>query len=104
MKVICINEKKLRGNSEGPALELNKEYEVKSVHTDTEGYEHYDIGLVSKIGYVRSYDHSKEEQLPNSGHGGIHWCHPSRFSIVEIEVIAQNDATEAFQVAHDSLI
>lgn len=79
MKLICINNKPLEGNTVAPKLVVGQEYEVKEVLTDTGGNTHYDVGLKSNLSYVRSYE-TKEEL--ERGHL-IHWCHPSRFSSIK---------------------
>lgn len=91
MKVKCINVKPLLGNDVAPPLELNKEYEVKEVFTDSltnkhasimvKTQDHYDVGLVSNYNYITST--LTGLHLPNSAKGGVHWCHPSRFEIIE---------------------
>lgn len=79
--VRAVNIEPLEGNDEAPPLELGKEYPVLGICVDKAGNQHLDVGIVSKLGYVRSYE--TKEQLPNSGHGKIHWCHPSRFEKVQ---------------------
>lgn len=81
MRVRCINNKPLQGNDVAPPLEVGKEYDLISTVSDKQNNPHYDVGLVSKFNYVTSRDTG--EKLPNSSFGGIHWCHPSRFEIVE---------------------
>lgn len=80
MQVKCINIKKLPRKDVAPPLELNKEYTVKAVTKDKKDNDHYDVGLVSAYNYVTSQETG--ETLPNSAIGGIHWCHPSRFEIL----------------------
>lgn len=79
-KLKCINVKPLQGNDVAPPLELGKEYELKAIHTDRLNYPHYDVGLVSRYNYVTSFETA--DTLPNSGIGGTHWCHPSRFEVI----------------------
>lgn len=75
--VTCININFLPGNSKAPPLELHKEYRIKAIQLDKEGNQHLDVGLVSELEYVSSYE--TKEQLKD-GHK-IHWCHPSRFEL-----------------------
>lgn len=82
-KVRCINAKPLPGNDVAPPLEEGKIYEVKSEYREPlpNGYLHYDLGLISNYNYITSYHTGVE--LPNSGQGGIHWCAPIRFIVIE---------------------
>lgn len=80
MKLLCKNNKPLPGNDVAPPLEVGKEYELKTTFEDKKGNPHYDVGLLSKFNYVSSKETG--ETLPNSGIGGIHWCHPSRFEVI----------------------
>ncbi len=73
--VIATNNEPLPGNDYAPELELTKEYPVIEIILDSKGNQHLDVGLKSKLGYVRSYE--TEEKLPRGDK--IHWCHPSRF-------------------------
>jgi len=73
--VVCINSKVLPKNEVGPALEEGKEYIVKGITDDVKGNQHLDVGLVSTLNYVTSYE--TREELPDGNK--IHWCHPSRF-------------------------
>ena len=75
--LICINEKVLPKNDIGPPLVFNQEYTVKEIVLDKEGNQHLDIGIVSKISSVSSYETG--EILPRGNK--IHWCHPSRFKL-----------------------
>jgi hypothetical protein len=79
MKLKAKNIKPLEGNHIAPPLEMDKVYDNKEVFTCDCGQEHYDVGLTSIYNYVTCYKCKKE--LPK-GHT-IHWCHPSRFEIVE---------------------
>lgn len=79
MKVRCTNINPLEGNEIAPPLELGKEYEILNTIQDSAGNPHYDVGLVSKYSYIRSFE--TKEELPNGDK--IHWCHPSRFETVE---------------------
>lgn len=80
MKVKCINSKPLGTNTVAPNLVEEQEYEVKEIIVDSQGFEHYDIGLISHYNYISSFDIKETvEELPRSSNGKIHWCHPSRF-------------------------
>lgn len=78
--VICRSNKPLAGNDVAPPLEVGKTYVVKDVVLDKEGNQHLDVGLPSKYNFIRSYETG--EELPNGTQ--IHWCHPSRFTTVEL--------------------
>lgn len=78
-KLTCINNKPLPGNDVAPPLEIGKTYDLIKTVKDSGGFKHYDVGLISKHNFISSWD-VKEEELPNSAKGGIHWCHPSRFT------------------------
>lgn len=80
-KVKCINVAPLKGNEEAPNLKFDKEYIVKEIILDKEGNQHLDVGLPSELNYIRSYE--TKEELPRGKE--IHWCHPSRFKLVENE-------------------
>lgn len=75
--VQCINDQPLEGNSIAPPLKLGDLYTIKGMSLDSKGNQHYNIGLVSKYNYIRSYETS--EELPEGDK--IHWCHPSRFKL-----------------------
>jgi len=74
MKIKCIFSQKLPGKEVGPDLKQDQEYECKSVHLDSGGNAHIDVGLPLKISYVTSY--ATGEELPLT----THWCHPNRFT------------------------
>jgi hypothetical protein len=76
--VKAINIEPLAGNDKAPDLELNKEYVVKQIILDSQGNQHLDVGLVSELNYVTSWE--TKEPLPDGD--TIHWCHPSRFELV----------------------
>lgn len=78
MKLKCINIKPLSGNEVAPPLEEGKEYDLLSKIQDSKGNYHYDIGLKSEYTYVRSFE--TQENLPDGDK--IHWCHPSRFEVI----------------------
>jgi ethanolamine utilization protein EutA (predicted chaperonin) len=80
LKAICVNADPLPGNEIGPVLELGKSYPVNGLTLDSKENQHLDVGLVSTLSYVRSYETG--EQLKDGNK--IHWCHPSRF-ILESE-------------------
>ena len=46
----------LAGNDRSPNLELNKDYPVKQIILDSKGNQHLDVGLVSELNYVTSWD------------------------------------------------
>jgi len=77
-KVKCINNKELPGNDYAPALEVGKEYTIKDIILDSAGNQHLDVGLVSHLNFVTSYE--TKEELPKGNK--IHWCHPSRFELI----------------------
>lgn len=76
-KVICINNEILKGNENGPNLKLEEEYEIKDIILDSKANQHLDVGLVSSLSWVSSYETG--ERLPEGDK--IHWCHPSRFKL-----------------------
>ncbi len=84
-KLICINTKPLEGNSIAPPVEEGEKYQLLHIHKCECGQDHFDVGLVSEIGFVNCYKCKK--QLPKTREGfvvkadyRIHWCHPSRFN------------------------
>jgi len=79
-KVIAINNKPLAGRSVAPKLEIDKEYEILSIVLDSKGNQHLNVGLKSELNYVTSFETG--EELPDGDK--IHWCHPSRFKLVEV--------------------
>lgn len=74
-KIIAVNVEPLKGNDEAPKLELGKEYEIIEIAEDSRGNPHFDVGLLSGLKFVRSWE--TKEELPRGD--SIHWCHPSRF-------------------------
>lgn len=76
--LIAINNEPLVGNTIAPPLELGKEYIVREVILDSGGNPHYDVGIKSKYNFITSYE--TKEELPKGEK--IHWCHPSRFKIL----------------------
>lgn len=77
-EVRCINNAPLKGNEIAPSLIVGEKYTVKQIIFDSAGNQHLDVGIVSEVEYVRSYE--TKEQLRN-GHL-YHWCHPSRFESI----------------------
>jgi hypothetical protein len=77
-KVRVILTRPLGDNSCAPPLVMYQEHKVNKVIEDTKGNQHLDIGLVSKINYVTSFE--TKEELPDGDK--IHWCHPSRFELI----------------------
>ncbi len=75
-KLKCIFSQKLPGKDYAPALKQDEEYECKSIHLDSEGNAHIDVGLPLELNYVKSY--ATGEELP----GTTHWCHPNRFVVL----------------------
>lgn len=73
--VTATNIEPLGDNDYAPDLELDKKYPIKNICEDSEGNQHLDVGLVSKLNYITSFETG--EHLPNGDK--IHWCHPSRF-------------------------
>lgn len=74
-EVLCVEDRILEGNDYGPEVYKGKTYTIKDICLDKDGNQHLDVGLVSKLNYVRSFE--TKEELPNGNK--IHWCHPSRF-------------------------
>lgn len=73
--LIVMNDKPLKGNDVGPEIKSGDVHTCRSVHMDSKGNPHIDIGLPLKVNYVTSYETG--EELPKT----THWCHPSRFVI-----------------------
>lgn len=74
--VLAVNNEPLEGNTKAPKLEVGKKYTIKGIIQDKEGNDHIDVGLVSELEYVTSWE--TKEELPDGD--SIHWCHPSRFT------------------------
>jgi hypothetical protein len=72
---MCINNQVLKNNDHGPLLIENEKYLVKEVYTDADGYDHIDVGVVSRLNWVSCYETKKP--IPRGDK--IHWCHPVRF-------------------------
>jgi hypothetical protein len=77
--LICRNNKPLTGNLVAPPLNENDSYTAKDVITCVCGSKHVDVGLVSDYNYVSCFE--CKEPLPDGDK--IHWCHPSRFEILQ---------------------
>lgn len=75
-KLKCIFAEKLPGKDKGPELVKGNEYECKSIHLDSKGNPHIDVGLALEINSVTSFA-TGEELPPNT-----HWCHPNRFVVI----------------------
>ena len=78
-EVECILIDKLPGVEVAPPLTLGKIYPIKAITLDKEGNQHLDVGLESVYNWITS--HETGELLPDGD--TIHWCHPSRFKLVE---------------------
>ena len=77
--VEVINIDMLTGNDKKPNLKIGGIHEIKEIVLDKDGNQHLDVGLVSRLSYVKSWETG--EELPNGNK--IHWCHPSRFRAIE---------------------
>jgi len=80
-----INIDPLPGNEIAPPLKLGEVYPLLNILEDSQENEHYDVGLLSKYNFIRSYE-TKEELY--GGHL-VHWCHPSRFELTEDAVTVE---------------
>lgn len=78
MRLEVINDKPLPGNDCAPPLKIGEIKELVSIQLDSKGNKHLDVGLVSKLAFIRSYE--TKEQLKDGDK--IHWCHPSRFKVL----------------------
>lgn len=67
----------LKGNDNAPPLTIGEVLPCKKITLDSQGNQHIDVGIVSELNYVRSYE--TKEELPDGDK--IHWCHPSRFEL-----------------------
>lgn len=72
--VEVFNIEPLPGNDKAPALILGEKYKILKIILDSQGNQHLDLGIVSNLNYVRSYE--TKEDLPDGNK--IHWVHPSR--------------------------
>lgn len=77
-KVLCINNTPLSGNTIAPSLIVGKEYTILEIIYDGMNFPHFNVGLRSRLNYVTSYKTKQELERGNQ----IHWCHPSRFTLV----------------------
>ena len=77
-KLKCINSGVLKDNENGPELVQGEIYPVNEIILDAAGNQHLDVGLVSKLAYVTSYDNGERLERGDK----IHWCHPSRFRLL----------------------
>lgn len=68
----------LPGRNKAPKLVPETTCPVKGFVLDEKGYQHLDVGLVSELNFVTSYE--TDEEL--SGSDKIHFCHPGRFELV----------------------
>ena len=75
-EVVVINSLLLPGKVICPDLSSGQNKSVVGICVDRYGNQHIDVGLVSELNYVTSYETG--EDLP--GGDKIHWCHPSRFT------------------------
>ncbi len=73
----------LPGSTIAPPLIQGNEYEILEIALDKDGNQHLHVGLISKVGWVTSYETG--EILPDSGRDGKWWCHPSRFRKIKKE-------------------
>jgi hypothetical protein len=73
--LMAINVKPLEGNEIAPPLNLGYRYEPVQTHVCDCGQEHIDVGLESKVNFIRC--HSCKKHLPEGDK--VHWCHPTRF-------------------------
>lgn len=78
-RVECVNANILDGNDKAPKLVEGEFYIIKDIILDSKNNPHYDVGLKSRLNFVRSYE--TKEELPNGDK--IHWCHSSRFKKVD---------------------
>lgn len=77
-KIRVVKVEPLEGNEIAPPLKMGDEHTVGQICEDSKGNQHLDVGLVSSVSFVRSWE--TKEELPNGDK--IHWCHPSRFEHV----------------------
>ena len=77
--VRALNKEPLKGNDYAPPLVVGEKYPVVGICLDKQGNQHLDVGLKSTLNYITSYETG--ENLPDGDK--IHWCHPSRFELVE---------------------
>lgn len=77
-KVRVVKTDKLKGKDIAPRLKMGSEEIILGICLDSKGNQHLDVGIVSKISYVTSFETG--EELPDGDK--IHWCHPSRFELI----------------------
>lgn len=78
-KVKCIKTEPLPGRTKCPDLEMGKEYRVQGITLDSKNNQHLDVGLKSELEWITSYETG--EHL--TGGSTYHWCHPSRFELID---------------------
>lgn len=76
--LICKNNDCLKGNDYAPDLKVGNRYQIAKIILDSKGNQHLDVGLKSNLNFVRSFE--TKEKLPEGE--TIHWCHPSRFELL----------------------
>jgi hypothetical protein len=76
-KLVCVKIEPLNDNKIAPPLTLGETYKVDTICLDKEGNQHLNVGLKSKVEFIRSIETG--EALPDGDK--IHWCHPSRFKL-----------------------
>jgi predicted SprT family Zn-dependent metalloprotease len=76
-----VNDKYLPGNDVKPNLENGEVRTAKNTYTCKCGELHIDVDLPSDWNYISC--HKCDEQLPEGDK--IHWCHSSRFEIIQNE-------------------
>lgn len=77
-KLKVVNIDPLQDNKVAPPLNPDITYLILNIIKDKEGNQHLDVGLVSEYNYIRSIETG--EELLNGD--TIHWCHPSRFELI----------------------
>jgi len=78
-KLKVLDNEPLEGNEIAPPLTKGNEVTYQGHILDKDGNPHINVGIKSNYNFIRSFE--TKEELPQ-GHL-IHWCHPSRFEIVE---------------------
>lgn len=69
----------LPGRRIAPKLIPNTEYPVKSIMYDSKENPHLNVGLISEVNFVTSYETGEELEESDK----IHFCHPIRFELVK---------------------
>jgi hypothetical protein len=72
--VEITDDQPLEGKDVAPPVQVGKQYPVKGIILDRDGFQHLDLGLESKYSYVSSFE--TEEKL-RDGHK-IHWVSTRR--------------------------